>query len=126
LIVHRGQVEGTPDPELFDGERFGNFTYAIPVAPGKYSVTLHFAETYFGPKNAGLGGQGSRIFDVYCNGLALLRNFDIYREAGGPYRPLSRTFHGLVPTAGGKLTLSFVPTKNYALVNAIEVNDESE
>jgi len=28
--------------------------------------------------------------------------------------------------AGGKLILSFVPTKNYALVNAIEVNDESE
>jgi len=126
LIVHRGQVEGTPDPELFDGERFGNFTYAIPVAQGKYSVTLYFAETYFGAKNAGFGGQGSRIFDVYCNGLALLRNFDIYREAGGPHRPLSKTFHGLVPTAGGKLTLSFVPTKNYALVNAIEVNDETE
>lgn len=126
LVVHRGQVEGTPAPGLFDGERFGNFTYAIPVAQGKYSVTLHFAETYFGPKNAGFGGKGSRIFDVYCNGLALLRNFDIYREAGGTNRALSKTFHGLVPTAGGKLILSFVPTKNYALVNAIEVNDESE
>ena len=34
--------------------------------------------------------------------------------------------HGLVPSAAGKLTLSFVPSKNYALVNAIEVNDESE
>jgi hypothetical protein len=126
LAVHKAPVEGAPDSGLFEGERFGNFTYAIPVAPGKYAVTLYFAETYFGEENAGLGGEGSRVFDVYCNGVALLRNFDIYREAGGANRGLRKTFHGLVPSASGKLTLSFIPTRNYALLNAIEVNDESK
>ena len=126
LAVHKVPVEGAPDSDLFEGERFGNFTYAIPVAPGKYAVTLYFAETYFGSENAGTGGKGSRVFDVYCNGVALLRDFDIYREAGGANRAVRKTFHGLVPSAAGKLTLSFVPSKNYALVNAIEVNDEAE
>ena len=126
LVVHKVPVEGAPDSDLFEGERFGNFSYAIPVAPGKYAVTLYFAETYFGPENAGFGGEASRVFDVCCNGVALLRDFDIYREAGGANRALRKTFHGLVPSAAGKLTLSFVPSKNYALVNAIEVNDESK
>ena len=94
LAVHKVPVEGAPDSDLFEGERFGNFTYAIPVAPGKYAVTLYFAETYFGSENAGTGGKGSRVFDVYCNGVALLRDFDIYREAGGANRAVRKTFHG--------------------------------
>ena len=36
-------VTGTDDPELFETERWGNFTYAIPVPAGKYTLTLYFA-----------------------------------------------------------------------------------
>ena len=44
----------TPDPDLFAGERFGHFTYAIPVdSRGTYTVILHFAELYFGPGASG-------------------------------------------------------------------------
>lgn len=123
-VVHVGPVQNTPDPDLYDGERFGNFDYAIPVAKGKYSVKLHFAETYFGPTSPGGGGAGSRVFDVYCNGVALLRNFDITREAGGPDRALVKVFNGLEPNAEGKLIISFVPIENYACINAIEVTQE--
>jgi hypothetical protein len=118
-------VEGTADPVLYSKERYGNFSYAIPVDSGKYSVTLHFAETYWGLDNPGGGGVGTRVFDVFCNGLALLRNFDIYKEAGGS-RALVKTFHGLEPNAQGKLLLSFVPVRNYASIRAIEVVDESQ
>ena len=116
--------KGTSDPELYRGERFGNFTYSIPVVPGRYSVTLRFCESWFGPKKPAGGGAGDRIFDVYMNGVALLRNFDIFKEAGGGDRPLDKVFRELKPNAQGKLTFSFVPVHNYALVNAIEVVDE--
>ena len=125
LVSHKGPVENTADPDLYSTERFGNFDYAIPVAPGKYGVTLRFAETYFGEPNLGAGSKGSRIFDVYCNGVALLRNFDVFAEAGGANRAFDKTFHGLEPNAQNLLVLSFVPAMNYAEVNAIEVVDES-
>jgi hypothetical protein len=38
---------------------------------------------------------------------------------------VERTFHGVTPNAQGKIVLSFVPVVNYASVNAIEVEDES-
>jgi hypothetical protein len=117
-------VEGTKDRELYAKERYGNFSYAIPADAGKYTVTLHFVENYWGRENPGGGGLGSREFDVFCNGIALLRDFDIYKEAGGGH-VLLKTFHGLKPNAQGKFVLSFVPVRNYATVDAIEVADES-
>jgi hypothetical protein len=124
LVLHNRPVEHTADSGLYYGERYGHFSYAIPVASGKYALTLHFAETYFGPQNPGGEGAGSRLFDVYCNGLQILHNFDIIKEAGGPNRALARTFHNLEQSPQGKLLLNFVPVKNYACVNAIEVNSE--
>ena len=124
LTLHNGPVEQTADPGLYYGERFGHFSYAIPVADGRYALTLHFAETYFGPQNPGNGGTGSRLFDVYCNGLRILHNFDIFKEAGGANRALVKTFHNLEPSPQGKLLLAFVPVENYACVNALEVNPE--
>jgi hypothetical protein len=118
-------VSNTTDPEIFQGERFGNFRYAIPVAEGRYTVTLLFTEAWFGPGKPGAGGEGSRMFDVYCNGSTLLRNFDIYRAAGGGQKAIYKSFHGISPDAQGKIELSFVPVVNYACVNGIEVVDDS-
>jgi hypothetical protein len=91
------------------------------VAKGRYSITLHFAETWFGPRKSAGGGVGSRLFDVYCNGVALLKDFDIFRAAGDSDLVVDRTFSGLVPNAQDKFVLSFVPVRNYACINAIEV-----
>jgi hypothetical protein len=73
-----------------------------------------------------VGGVGSRVFDVYCNGTTLLKNFDIFKEAHGPLVARDKTFHNLRPDAQGKLVLSFIPVQDYACVNAIEVEEESE
>jgi len=135
LHLSRAPVSGTPDPGLYTSERFGNFSYTIPVPPGKYQVTLRFAETYWGIQNAypnlpdqsgsPVGGPESRVFDVYCNGMTLLKDFNIFKEASGPLIARDKTFHNLHPDAQGKLILSFVPVVDYALVNAIEVEDET-
>ncbi len=114
------------DSSLYAGERFGHFSYVIPVPEGTYGLTLHFAEAYFGSQDQGLGGRGSRVFNLYCNGLALLRDFDVFQEAGGANRALVKSFHKLKPNPQGQLALDFVPAKNYALVNAIEVVDETQ
>lgn len=122
----RVQVSGTPDPDLFNAERYGHFTYSIPVDPrDRYTLTLYFAELYFGPSASGGGGVGSRIFRVLCNGNTLLDNFDIYKEAGS-LNLLTKSFYHLKPTADGKLNLTFEPIVNYATVSAIEVLDESQ
>lgn len=122
---HTLPVSGAKDAELYNVERFGHFSFAIPVDTGSYALSLHFVEEYLGPGNpSGRGGVGSRLFDVFCNGAALLRNFDIYKEAG-QNRVLIKTFHGLKPNSQGKLRIDFVPVRDYASLYALEVVDES-
>ncbi len=121
------RAEGLPaitDQALFRWERFGHFRYNLPVAIGHdYAVSLYFLEAWFGvPHGGGSGGIGSRVFDVYCNGTTLLKDFDILREQTNGF--VIKTFHHVRPTAQGKLELSFVPVANYPLVNAIEVVPE--
>jgi hypothetical protein len=119
-------VSGTPDPDLYAGERFGNFSYTIPFIPwDRYTLILHFAELYFGPHAPGGGGVGSRVFRVLCNGQTLLDNFDIYKQVGS-FHALTETFHHLKPTPQGKLNITFQPIVNNATVSAIEVIDESK
>ncbi|MFB3905065.1 MAG: malectin domain-containing carbohydrate-binding protein [Acidobacteriota bacterium] len=114
----------TLDPGLYGSERYGHFTYTFPVAEGLYRLVLHFSETWLGPSNPGKGGLGSRIFDVQCNGQTLLKDFDIFREAGGENRALVKEFRRLKPNPQGKLIVTFQPTVNYACVNAIELHAE--
>ena len=119
---------GAEFPALYSDERYGNFSYAIPAPPGSYTVRLHFAETFFNPSASALlcHGTGCRVFNVTCNGVVLLRDFDILQTAGGAFRPVVRAFHGLHPNGQGKLLLSFSPSVNYAEVRAIEVLDEAK
>jgi hypothetical protein len=125
LASHQSLAETDSDAHLLDGERFGHFTYMMPVAPGHYTVTLHFTEAYFGTKEDVWGYRG-REFDVFANGLALLRNFNILAKARESNKPVTETFHGIEPNAAGQIVLSFVPVKNYACVSAIEVTDDSQ
>jgi hypothetical protein len=125
LIARHTPVTGSTDPGLVAGERYGNFGYAIPVAPGIYALSLYFAERYFGPTSPGGGGTGSRLFNVACNNRILLKDFDVFKTAGGADRVLVETFHKLPANSQGKLMVRFIPVTNYAFVNAIEVRDES-
>ncbi len=127
LSIHKDDVTGTPDPDLYAGERYGNFSYAIPAdTRDSYAVTLHFAEAYWGGPQAPAGsGVGNRIFNVNCNGVRLAENLDIYQQVGR-LRAMTKTFHHLKPNAQGKLILSFEPVVNYASVYAVAVEDEGK
>ena len=124
--VYENPETGPRIPALYTAERHGNFNYAIPVPPGSYTVKLHFLESFFTPlvPAAFCHGLGCRVFDVSCNSVMLLQDFDIVQAAPGPLHPVVREFHGLHPNGQGKLLLSFSPKVNYAEVRAIEVIDE--
>lgn len=125
LASYASPVKGTDDPELYQTERWGNFSYAIPVSPGKYSVTLHFAARHAdstqSPTPSGdRRAASSRVFDVFCNGTVLLKDFNLSQEAAES-GVVTRRLTGLYPNAQGKIFLSFVPVEGYAAVTAIEV-----
>lgn len=124
LAADKVVIDDTPEPGLFAGERYGNFAYAIPVDEGSYRITLFFSEKYWGTEVSKKGGVGSRVFDVFCNGVALARRLDVLKEAG-PARALVKSYHGQRPNAQGKLIVSFVPDANYATVDAVEVEEEA-
>jgi hypothetical protein len=118
MVERLKPIEGSEDPSLFASVRFGNFSYAIPVISGRsYQVTMWFADSTF-------DHRGGRLFDILCNGRTLATDFDIVKEAGGQSRSVARTFKGLKPNAQGKLNLSFIPSRDYAGLSAMEILTE--
>jgi hypothetical protein len=106
-----GDRSNVSDGRLYEWHRFGHFHYVVPVATGgKYTLKLHFMEHWFGVQNGGIGGVGSRVFDVSCNGSMLLRGFDIFGKPvpnhwSNPFRILNPR-----PRAKSKFTLRLLST----------------
>ena len=129
---HGGRVNYLPSifPNLplqgfYKSERFGNFTYSIPVPPNRtYSLTLYFQDAWFSHQARQPPNNGQRRFDVICNGQMLLSQFDILREAGGDGFRVVKRFTGIQPTTQGKIMLSFTPSQNYAVLNALAIEQE--
>lgn len=118
-----GDLSKVADGRLYEWHRFGHFHYIVPVATGgKYTLRLYFMEHWFGVQNGGIGGVGSRVFDVSCNGSMLLKGFDIFREASS--EPLVKSFPHIEPTPQGKIEIYFTPAVNYPSISAIEVIPE--
>jgi len=108
---------------IYQSDRVGRFRYNIPAVPfARYRVKLYFREQWFGKENGGIGGPGSRIFDVACNGVLLMKNFDILAE--GNSKPVVKTFDNVPASASGRIELYFMPVVNYPVVNAIEIVPE--
>ena len=129
LSASQQPATASDDPEFYETERWGHFSYAIPVAPGRYTVTLHFIDHHNGLGNSdpaqpsappGLRSHRDHGFNVFCNGKTILGNLNIFQETG-ENRPLVKKISGLVPNAQGKLLVEFVPLTRYATVTAIEV-----
>jgi hypothetical protein len=94
-------ISGTADPALYQNERWGLFSYAIPVENGVYDVRLHFVEMYFGSVVPG-SCVGKRIFNmdiVETPASPDIANLDICAQVG-PRVALVRTVHGVTVSNG--------------------------
>ncbi|MFL1484676.1 malectin domain-containing carbohydrate-binding protein [Marinobacter sp. LN3S78] len=102
------EIADTDDDTLYHSERWGNFSYSIPVPDnGPYNVALMFAEIYFQAASSS-GGPGSRVFDVYIEGELVHAGFDILAEVGSQTaiveRYLAEVDDGSVQVSFGSIT----------------------
>ena len=113
-------INGTKDPELFQSFRYGvdKLRYEFPASDGEYLVELYFTEPWYGT-GGGLGCKGWRLFDVAINENVVLKDFDIWAEAGHD-NALKKTFK--VKSTNGKIVISFPNVKaSQAIISAIAI-----
>jgi Malectin domain/Domain of unknown function (DUF1929)/PKD domain len=110
-------IANTPDPTLYQTERFGDFSYQFTVPDGSYGVTLKFAEIYY-------SGLGQRVFNVAINGTMVLSDFDIVAAAGAPNTAIDESFP--VTVSGGSITIQFTTgTADLPKISAVEIKAAS-
>jgi len=68
-------IGGTTEDTVFQSERYGSYSYNIPVTQGTYSIDLQFAEIYHTT-------AGSRAFNLLIEGQVEMSNVDLYTLAG--------------------------------------------
>ena len=108
------EIPDTQAPMVYLNERYNMAGYVFDLKPGKYTVRLHFAETYDGITDA-----GERIFDVSINKKVVLKDFDVFKEAGGANKPVIKEFKGIEVTE--KLEIDFETKEQNPEINGIEI-----
>jgi len=112
-------IAGTNDDALYQSERFGAFSYEIPVpADGDYDIRLHFAETFFGVGSQP-GGPGSRVFNVSIEGNPVLTNFDILSEVDAA-TALQKEFDNIA-VSDGFASIAFTAVTQNPKISGIEI-----
>ncbi len=102
---------------IYQTARFGDCGYAFPVKPSAtgYTVRLHFTESRYSE-------AGKRKFNVDINGDPVLKDFDIYAEAGAKDKAVVKDFPKIAPSLDGKITIRFYRgSADQANVNGIEI-----
>jgi len=113
--VYHGEIQGTEDDPIYQTERWfprscAPAGYRIPLVPGRYRVTLCFAEIHH-------RGPGQRTFDVLLEGKPVLEGFEPL--AAGFATAHSRTF--VVEVADAFLDIELVHRKELPKLSGIEI-----
>jgi hypothetical protein len=107
------KIENTNDPGLYRSERYSMTAFLYPLPNGKYTVKLHFAETF-----DGITGPGQRVFSFNVEGHEF-KDFDVWVKAGGPQRAYIETVPADI--TDGKLDVKFIPNIQNPQINGIEI-----
>jgi enterochelin esterase-like enzyme len=94
-------VKGTDIAAIYETERYSMDSYKFKMPNGKYTVRLHFAETF-----DGIYGPGERVFSVSLQGKEMLKNIDPFKETGGALKPLVKEFKS-VSVDDGQMVIGF-------------------
>ena len=106
-------VANTKTPSIYTAERYSMSGFSRALPNGKYTVKLHFAETY-----EGIYGPGERVFSFNVEGKEF-KDFDVTAKAGGVMRAYVETVE--VEVADGKLDITFTHNIENPEINALEI-----
>lgn len=117
LTIDRGDlgIADTDAPKIYETERYSMDGYKFTIPNGKYTVRLHFAETY-----DGIMAEGERVFSVTINEKSILNDFDPFKEAGGYQKPIVKTIEDVAVT-NGQLSIGFTMNIQNPEINGIEI-----
>jgi predicted esterase len=104
-------ISGTTLQTFYNAERWGSFSYAVPLASGSYTVKLYFAELFH-------NSVGRRVFHVDLEGSRVLPNFDILAQVP-KFTALERSFN--VNVTDGTLNIVFTNVADNAKITGIEI-----
>jgi len=105
---------------VYQHERYGeNFVHTFPVpVGGHYRVRLHFAEIFD-------DSAGRRLENIEINGQPVLKDFDIFTDAGGMNKAVVKEFSNISPDPHGNIEVRIMTTPNSpdknAKINGIEI-----
>jgi hypothetical protein len=106
-------VAGTTLPDLYRNERRDVKKLSIPVPPGRYTVSLHFAETSLDNTS-----PGKRVFSINTEGN-VIKDFDIWTSTGGTN--IAHVESITVDVRDGELTVTFLPKQGLTTIAALEI-----
>ena len=105
-------ISNTIDGVLYQSERYGNFSYAFPVANGSYEITFKLAEIFHSE-------SGRRQFDIWMEaGSEAYSNVDIFRSVG---KNAAYDLVKIVSVTDGVLNIQFRTDIDNAKISAFHV-----
>lgn len=105
-------IGGTEEEALFQTERYGSYSYEIPVTEALYDVQLHFVEMYW-------EANGERSFNVYVENELALSEIDLNSEVGHD-QVYSYTVEG-IQVSDGHLTVEVETLTDNGTLSGIAV-----
>jgi endoglucanase len=109
------KISGTTDPKIYQTEHWSMDSFIAEVPNGKYTVRMHFAETY-----EGIDSEGPRVFDIKLQSAVVLKDLDIQKLAGGVQKAIMKEFKGIA-VSNGILKIDFVSKLQNPEINGIEI-----
>jgi hypothetical protein len=106
-------VTNTKDPALYRTEHYDMTSFTEKVPDGKYTVKLHFAETY-----EDITGAGQRVFSFNVAGQEF-KDFDVFVKAGGAQKAYVVTVDDEV--TNGQVNVTFTANVQSPAINGIEI-----
>lgn len=105
-------IANTSDDQLYQTARLGVTNYAFPVQKnGLYGFSLHFAELQH-------QAAGARVFDVLIENQLVLKDFDIFAEAGSLSAIVKS---GKIEVDDNQMDVAFVAKAGEPMISAIEI-----
>ncbi len=106
-------IANTKDPGIYRTEHYDMTSFSQNVPNGKFTVKLHFAETY-----EDVTGAGQRVFSFNVGGQEF-KDFDVYARTGGSQRADVETVE--TDVTNGVLNIAFTSNIQSPEINGIEI-----